>query len=177
MALDAYDINLDGEGLCIGIVQARFNETVCQGLLQACVDELKRLGVAEEDITHASVPGALEIPVALQKMAATREYDALIAIGAVIRGETYHFELVANESGAGISRVALDFGIPIANAVLTTEDDAQAEARMTEKGADAARVAVEMANLTLAIEESVEDDEDDEDEDDEDLDFEEDKPN
>src|SRR5690606_3530659 len=116
----------------------------------------------------------LEIPVALQKMAATREYDALIAIGAVIRGETYHFELVANESGAGISRVALDFGIPVANAVLTTEDDAQAEARMTEKGADAARVAVEMANLTLAIEESAEDDED-EDEDEDDLDFEEEK--
>lgn len=173
MALDAYDINLDGEGLCIGIVQARFNENVCQGLMNACVAELVRLGVAEEDITHATVPGALEIPVVLQKMAATREFDALIAIGAIIRGETYHFELVANESGAGISRVALDFGIPVANAVLTTEDDAQAEARMTEKGADAARVAVEMANLTLAIEESVddEDDEDDEDDDQEDLDF------
>ncbi len=175
MALDAYDINLDGEGLRIGIVQARFNEKVCQGLLNACVEELRRLGVAEEDITHASVPGALEIPVVLQKMAATREYDALIAIGAVIRGETYHFELVANESGAGISRVALDYGIPIANAVLTTEDDAQAEVRMAEKGADAARVAVEVANLALAIEESVEED-DDEDED-EDLDFDEEEKN
>jgi 6,7-dimethyl-8-ribityllumazine synthase len=171
MALDSYDINLDGEGLRIGIVQARFNETVCQGLLDACVEELKRLGVAEEDITHASVPGALEVPVALQKMAATRLFDALIAVGAVIRGETYHFELVANESGAGISRVALDYGVPIANAVLTTENDEQAEARMTEKGTDAARVAVEMANLALAIEESVEEEEDDEDE--EDLDFDE----
>ena len=168
MALETYDINLDGEGLRIGIVQARFNENVCQGLLKACVDELQRLGVAEEDITHATVPGALEIPVALQKMASTRQFDALIAVGAVIRGETYHFELVANESGSGISRVALDFGIPIANAVLTTENDAQAEARMGEKGADAARVAVEMANLALAIEESVEDEEDDFDEEDED---------
>ena len=171
MALDSYDINLDGEGLRIGIVQARFNENVCQGLLKACVEELKRLGVAEEDITHATVPGALEIPVALQKMASTRLFDALIAVGAVIRGETYHFELVANESGAGISRVALDYGVPIANAVLTTENDAQAEARMTEKGSDAARVAVEMANLALAIEESVEDEDDDEEEE-EDLDFE-----
>lgn len=160
MAVETYDINLDGEGLRIGIVQARFNETVCQGLLSACVNELIRLGVAEDDITHATVPGALEIPVALQKMASTRQFDALIAVGAVIRGETYHFELVANESGSGISRVALDFGIPIANAVLTTENDAQAEARMTEKGGDAARVAVEMANLALAIEESVDDEED-----------------
>ena len=170
MALDAYDINLDGEGLRIGIVQARFNENVCQGLMKACVEELKRLGVAEEDITHASVPGALEIPVALQKMAATHLFDALIAVGAVIRGETYHFELVANESGAGISRVALDHGIPIANAVLTTENDAQAEARMAEKGSDAARVAVEMANLALAIEESVDDEEELEDFDEEDDD-------
>lgn len=168
MALETYDINLDGEGLRIGIVQARFNQNVCQGLLKACVDELLRLGVAEEDITHATVPGALEIPVALQKMASTRQFDALIAVGAVIRGETYHFELVANESGSGISRVALDFGVPIANAVLTTENDAQAEARMEEKGADAARVAVEMANLALAIEESVEDEEEDFDEEDED---------
>jgi 6,7-dimethyl-8-ribityllumazine synthase len=174
MAVDTYDINLDGEGLRIGIVQARFNENVCQGLLKACVEELKRLGVAEEDITHASVPGALEVPVALQKMASTRQFDALIAVGAVIRGETYHFELVANESGAGISRVALDYGVPVANAVLTTENDAQAEARMTEKGADAARVAVEMANLALAIEESLEDEEEeDEDDEEEDLEFDE----
>lgn len=168
MAVEIYDINLDGDGLRIGIVQARFNENVCQGLMEACLNELLRLGVAEVDITHATVPGALEIPVALQKMAATRQFDALIAVGAVIRGETYHFELVANESGSGINRVALDFGLPIANAVLTTENDAQAEARMAEKGTDAARVAVEMANLALAIEESVEDEEDDFDAEDED---------
>ena len=111
------------------------------------------LGVLPEDVLHVTVPGALEIPLALQKMADTRQFDALIALGAVIRGETYHFELVSNESGAGITRVALDCGIPIANAVLTTENDEQAEARMAVKGADAARVAIEMANLVLALEE------------------------
>jgi 6,7-dimethyl-8-ribityllumazine synthase len=153
MTVGTYDVNLDGEGLRVGIVQARFNEDVCHGLLAACLAELKHLGVADEDILHVTVPGALEIPLALQKMADTMQFDALIALGAVIRGETYHFELVSNESGAGITRVALDAGIPIANAVLTTENDEQAEARMAEKGADAARVAVEMANLTIALEE------------------------
>lgn len=152
MTVGIYEINLSGEGLRVGIVQARFNEDVCHGLLSACLAELKHLGVAEEDVLHVTVPGALEIPLALQKMADTQQFDALIAIGAVIRGETYHFELVSNESGAGITRVGLDYGIPIANAVLTTENDEQAEARMAEKGADAARVAVEMANLALALE-------------------------
>lgn len=152
MAVGIYDTNLAGQGLRIGIVQARFNPRVCQGLLTACVAELKHLGVEDEDVLHVTVPGALEIPLALQKMAETLQFDALIALGAVIRGETYHFELVSNESGAGISRVALECGIPIANAVLTTENDEQAEVRMAEKGADAARVAVEMANLTIALE-------------------------
>ena len=152
MTVGSYESNLDGEGLRIGIAQARFNEDVCQGLLDACLAELKRLGVADEDILHVSVPGALEIPLALQKLAETQQFDALIAIGAVIRGETYHFELVSNESGAGITRVGLDYGIPVANAVLTTETDEQAEVRMLEKGADAARVAIEMANLTMALE-------------------------
>lgn len=109
--------------------------------------------MADEDILHVTVPGALEIPLALQKMAETEQFDALIALGAVIRGETYHFELVSNESGAGITRIGLDFGVPIANAVLTTENDEQAEVRMAEKGADAARVAVEMANLAIVLEE------------------------
>ena len=115
--------------------------------------ELRNLGVADEDILIATVPGALEIPVVLQKMAESRQFDALIAIGAVIRGETYHFEIVSNESASGVSRVGLDFGIPIANAILTTETEEQAELRMAEKGRDAARVAVEMANLTLSLEE------------------------
>jgi 6,7-dimethyl-8-ribityllumazine synthase len=152
MTVGTYDMNLAGEGLRIGIVQARFNQDVCHGLLAACLAELKHLGVEDEDVLHVTVPGALEIPLALRKMAETLQFDALIAIGAVIRGETYHFELVSNESGAGITRVALDFGLPIANAVLTTDTDEQAEARMAEKGADAARVAVEMANLTIALE-------------------------
>lgn len=156
MTVGAYEVNLDGAGVRVGIVQARFNPEIGQALFLACVTELKELGVMNEDILHVTVPGSLEIPLALQKLADTQQFDALIALGAVIRGETYHFELVANESGAGITRVGLDSGLPIANAVLTTENDAQAQARMHEKGRDAARVAVEMANLTLALEELAE---------------------
>lgn len=137
---------LNGEGLCIGIVQARFNASVTNALLSACVAELRRLGVA--DIIHTSVPGALEVPVALQHMHQRHQgLNALIALGCIIRGETYHFELVANESGAGVTRVSLDKNIPIANAILTVENMEQAVARQTEKGEDAARVAVEMAQL------------------------------
>jgi len=153
MTVGSYESNFDGAGLRVGIVQARFNADVGHGLLSSCLAELKRLGVADEDILHITVPGALEIPLALQKMADSQQFDALVALGAVIRGETYHFELVSNESGAGITRIALDHGIPIANAVLTTENDEQAEARMAEKGTDAAKVAVEMANLIIALEE------------------------
>ncbi|PAT36409.1 6,7-dimethyl-8-ribityllumazine synthase [Vandammella animalimorsus] len=138
---------LDGSQLRIAIVQARFNEDITQALFDAAHAELLALGVAAEDITHLRVPGALEVPVALQALAETDGYDAMIALGCIIRGETYHFELVANESGAGVTRVGLDYGIPIANAILTVENTAQAVARQTEKGADAARTAVEMANL------------------------------
>ena len=155
MTIGHYESDLDGAGVRVGIVQARFKK-VCQGLLDACVAELRRLGVEDEDILHVTVPGALEVPLALKKMADTNQFDALIALGAVIRGETYHFELVSNESGAGITRVGLDAGIPIANAILTTENDEQAEVRMAEKCADAARVAIEMANLALALEELAE---------------------
>jgi 6,7-dimethyl-8-ribityllumazine synthase len=136
---------LDGQFLHIGIVQARFNEEVTNALAVACIQELEALGVSQID--HVTVPGALEVPLALQAMAERAEYDALIALGCIIRGETYHFELVANESGAGVSRIALDYNLPIANAILTTEDMAQAVARQTDKGRDAARVAVEMAML------------------------------
>jgi len=139
--------NLAGEGLRIGIVMSRFSIDICEGLLSACACTLQKHGVADGDITLATVPGALEIPVTLQKMAKSGKYDALVALGAVIRGETYHFELVANESGNGVSRVVLDHGIPIANAILTTEDDDQALARMSGKGSEAALVAIEMANL------------------------------
>lgn len=138
---------LDGKKLSIGIVQARFNEGITNALFEACHAELLALGVQEKHITRVTVPGALEVPIALQAMAEQDEYDALIALGCIIRGETYHFELVANESGAGVTRLALDYQIPIANAIITTENMEQAIARQTEKGTDAARVAVEMANL------------------------------
>jgi 6,7-dimethyl-8-ribityllumazine synthase len=138
---------LRGEGLSIGIVRARFNDDITSALAQACITELLALGVETDDIRHVTVPGALEVPVALKALAATEDHDALVALGCIIRGETYHFELVANESGAGVSRVGLDHGLPIANAILTVEDEAQAWARVEEKGRDAARVAVEMANL------------------------------
>jgi 6,7-dimethyl-8-ribityllumazine synthase len=138
---------LIGEGLRIAIVRARFNDVITGKLVQACMAELDRLEVDEGDIRHVSVPGALEIPVALKALAESGDYDALIALGCVIRGETYHFELVADQSGAGVMRVALDHGVPVANAILTVETEAQAWARAEDKGRDAARVAVEMANL------------------------------
>ena len=140
-------INLDGSELAIGIVQARFNESITNALADACLKELAAMGVPSDNIRHVLVPGALEVPVALQAMAASEEFDALIALGCIIRGETYHFELVANESGAGVTRIALDYQIPVANAIITTENEAQAIARQTDKGRDAAIVAVEMANL------------------------------
>jgi len=142
---------LDGTGLRIGIVQARFNEGITNALASACRAELAALGVAEQDITHVQVPGALEVPLALQGLAEHAEFDALVALGCIIRGETYHFELVANESGAATTRVGLDYHLPIANAILTTENLEQAVARQTEKGRDAARVAVEMARLMAQI--------------------------
>ncbi|MET3916785.1 6,7-dimethyl-8-ribityllumazine synthase [Variovorax sp. OAS795] len=142
---------LDGKGLRIGIVQARFNADITDALATACLAELEKLGVAAADIHHVQVPGALEVPVALQAMAARGGYHALVALGCIIRGETYHFELVANESGASVSRIALDHRIPIANAILTTENMAQAVARQTDKGRDAAQVAVEMAQLLASL--------------------------
>ena len=138
---------LAGEGLRIGIVRARFNDVLTSRLAQACLSELERLDVDAGDIKHVTVPGALEIPLALNALADSGDFDALIALGCIIRGETYHFELVANESGAGVTRVSLDHRIPIANAILTVENEAQAWARAEDKGRDAARVAVEMANL------------------------------
>ena len=138
---------LDGEDLRIGIVRSRFNAEITGTLAEACLAELERLGVLAKHIKQVSVPGALEIPIALAALADTNHYDALIALGCIVRGETYHFELVANESGAGVSRVSLDHSLPIANAILTVETVEQAWARARDKGADAARVAVEMANL------------------------------
>jgi 6,7-dimethyl-8-ribityllumazine synthase len=141
------DSRMNGKKLKIGVVQARFNADITNALATACKAELVALGVSEKDIDHITVPGALEVAVALQAMAEKGIYDALVALGCIIRGETYHFELVANESGAAVTRVSLDYQLPIANAILTTEDVPQAVARQTEKGRDAARVAIEMANL------------------------------
>lgn len=143
--------NLNGNGMQIGVVLSRFNSDIGEGLLSACKEELLKLGVADDAITIATVPGALETPLVLQHMALSERFDALIALGAIVRGETYHFEVVANESARGISEVQLNTGIPVANAVLTTEDDAQAIARMRIKGAEAAQVAVEMANLVKSL--------------------------
>ena len=149
--LSATRKDMDGSGLRIGIVQARFNPDITQALAKACTDELKALQVDADDIEHVQVPGALEVPVALQAMAQSGQFDALIALGCIIRGETYHFELVANESGSAITQLVLDHGLPIANAILTTENEAQAIARQHDKGRDAARVAVEMALLMRTL--------------------------
>jgi len=143
--------NLNGKGLRIGIVQSRFNPVVCEGLLGACRSRLVELGVSDADITLATVPGALEIPLVLQQMAGSGNFDALVALGAVIRGDTYHFEVVSNESARCIGDVQLDNGLPIANAVLTTDTDEQAEERMMTKGAEAAEVAIEMVNALKAL--------------------------
>lgn len=157
--------DLNGEGLHIGIVRARFNETVGLTELDSCLLELQELGVDERDIMIVSVPGALELGITLAQMAETLEFDALIALGAVVRGETYHFEVVSNESAAAMSRVSLETGIPVVNGVLTTETEAQADERASGKGRDCAQVAVEMANLMAALEPETEDDEDEDNED------------
>jgi 6,7-dimethyl-8-ribityllumazine synthase len=146
-----HEPNLAGAGLRIGLVMSRFNQDVCEGLLSGCTEELRRLGVRPADVVLATVPGALEVPLTLQTMAQSRRFDALVALGAVIRGETYHFEIVSNESARGVTDVQLATGVPIANAILTTENDDQALERMAQKGAEAAQVAVEMANLQKVL--------------------------
>ncbi|WP_420226898.1 6,7-dimethyl-8-ribityllumazine synthase [Pigmentiphaga litoralis] len=153
--------DLNGEGLHICVVRARFNENIGEIELDACLAELGKLGVDEQDIMVVSVPGALELGVTLAQLANTGEFDALIALGAVVRGETYHFEVVSNESAAAITRVSLETGIAIANGVLTVDTEAQALERAEVKGRDCAQAAVEMANLLAGLEPE----EDDEDED------------
>ena len=150
---ERHEPDLGGKGLRIGIVVSRFNPEVGEALLASCSAALRKHGVAASDIRVVSVPGALEAPLALQKLANTGKYDALIALGAVIRGETYHFEIVANESAGGITSVALDSGVPIANGILTTDDERQANARL-DKGAEAVRVALEMARLKMQLHEA-----------------------
>ncbi len=145
------DPDLSGAGLRVGVVMSRFNRDICEGLLSACCQELAKLGVAPDKVTIATVPGALELPLVLQTMGQSGKFDALIALGSVVRGETYHFEVVSNESARGIVDAQLAMGIPIANGVLTTENDDQALERMSVKGAEAAQAAVEMANLLRAF--------------------------
>ncbi|AKH37811.1 MULTISPECIES: 6,7-dimethyl-8-ribityllumazine synthase [Nitrosomonas] len=147
------ETTLTGTELRIGIIMSRFNIEIAEGLLGACITELTKQGVQESNILLATVPGALEIPLALQKMALSDQFDALIALGAVIRGDTYHFEIVANESARGLITVQLDTDIPVANGILTTDNDDQALARMTQKGIEAARAAIEMANLLAKFDE------------------------
>lgn len=151
MSIHEIEPRLDGHGLRIGVVQSRFNEPVCEGLRSGCLAGLRQMQVQDADITYVTVPGALEIPLALQTMAQTGDFDALVALGAVIRGETYHFEIVSNESARGITDVQLATGVPIANAVLTTENDDQALVRMVQKGTEAAAAAIEMAHLMQTV--------------------------
>jgi 6,7-dimethyl-8-ribityllumazine synthase len=141
----------NGDRLRVGVVHSRFNAPIGDGLLAGALRALKEAGVDDDDITVVSVPGALETPLALQRMAQSDDFDALVALGAVIRGETYHFEIVANESASGISSVALEFGIPVGNGILTCDTDAQAIARMDMKGFEAAQAALEMANLFASL--------------------------
>jgi len=144
--------SLDGTGMRVGIARSRFNEAFGLASLEACLVRLMELGIHDRDVTVVAVPGALEVPLALQKLAGTGRYDALIALGAVVRGETYHFEVVSNESAAGLAQVQLDTGLPVANGILTTDTEEQARARAATKGRDCAEVAVEMANLMRAVE-------------------------
>ena len=148
-----YETVLAGKGLAVGVVMSRFNQDIGEGLLAACTGELKRLGVAEGDIEIAAVPGALEIPLVLQTMAQSRRFDALVALGAVIRGDTYHFEVVSNDACRAVMEVQLETGVPVANGILTCENDDQALARMQQKGSVCAQAAVEVANLLRAVRE------------------------
>ena len=151
MPIARIEASTRGANRRVAIVQSRFNPQIGAGLLAGALRALAEAGVAEERITLLTVPGALEAPLALQRLAQSGDYDALVALGAVIRGETYHFEIVANESAAGVASVQLEFGIPIGNGILTCDTDAQAEARMDAKGYESAQAALELANLLDAI--------------------------
>ena len=151
MAIKKLSPNIDGAGKKIGIVLSRFNDAIGGPLLKGAQAALREAGVTDSSVMLVTVPGALETPLALQYLAQTRRFDALVALGAVIRGETYHFEIVANESASGVSSVALEFGVPIGNGILTTDTDAQAIARAEQKGREATLAAIEMSNLQSAI--------------------------
>lgn len=146
-----FEPDYDGSALDIAIVVSCFNQPIVEALLDACLRTLAQRGVSDERISLIRVPGALEIPLVLATLAKAERHDAAIALGAVVRGETYHFEIVANESASGVTRVQLDYRMPVANGILTVDSDEQAMARVEEKGADAALVAIEMANLLRQI--------------------------
>jgi 6,7-dimethyl-8-ribityllumazine synthase len=145
--------NLSGDGRRVGVVMSRYNPAIGDKLLAGALRALAEAGVAERDIVIVGVPGALETPLALQRLAQAGDCDALVALGAVIRGETYHFEIVSNESASGVSSVQLEFGIPVGNGILTTDTEAQALSRADAKGFEAAQAAIELANLLDAIDE------------------------
>jgi 6,7-dimethyl-8-ribityllumazine synthase len=151
MAVERIAPSTAGAGRRVGIVLSRFNAAIGEGLLVGALRALRESGVRDDDVTLVSVPGALEAPLALQRLAQMQRYDALVALGAVIRGETYHFEIVANESAAGLSSVQLETGIPIGNGILTCDSDDQARARMDAKGFEATLAALELANLLSAL--------------------------
>lgn len=146
-----YEGKLIGEGLKIGIVISRFNEFITNKLLDGALDALKRHGVKDDDIEIAWTPGAFELPLIAKKMVMTKKYDAIISLGAVIRGDTPHFDYVANEVSKGIAKVSIDFDTPVIFGVLTTDTIEQAIVRSGtkagNKGFDAAVSAIEMANL------------------------------
>jgi 6,7-dimethyl-8-ribityllumazine synthase len=141
-----------GTGRRVAVVLSRFNPAIGEGLLAGALRALQEAGVADEDVTLVTVPGALETPLTLQRLAQARRYDALVALGAVIRGDTYHFEIVANESAAGVANVQLETGLPIGNGILTCDTEAQARERMDAKGFEATQAALELANLFDALE-------------------------
>ena len=143
----------NGLGRRVGVVVSRFNPGIGDLLLAGALRAIKEAGISDHNVTVATVPGALEAPLALQRLAQSGDFDALVALGAVIRGETYHFEIVANESARGIAEVQLEFGIPIGNGILTTNTDEQALLRCETKGFEAAQAALELANLLEAIDE------------------------
>jgi 6,7-dimethyl-8-ribityllumazine synthase len=151
--IEEVEPSVNGAGLRIGIVMSRFNQEIGEGLLSSCTAALLKHGVSASDMLIVTVPGALEAPIVLQKMANSGRFDALVALGAVVRGETYHFEVVANESASGITSVTLDTGVPIANGILTTDGEDQALARMSQKGTECALAAIEMANLLRELDE------------------------
>jgi len=153
MSIRRIPSNTSGLGRRVGIVLSRFNPGIGDLMLSGALRALKEAGVIERNITIATVPGALETPLALQRFAQSDDFDALVALGAVIRGDTYHFEIVANESARGVAEVQLQFGIPIGNGILTTDTDEQALVRSETKGFEAAQAALELANLLDVIDE------------------------